>query len=68
MANHKLINLEISINKRSALKIAREQFYKNKKLTQLTIRSFNVRVELSYSGSRKCEDSINPTILNVTQF
>lgn len=44
MTNHKLINLEISINKRSALKIAREQFYKNKKLTQLTIRATNVRV------------------------
>ncbi|EGR0592958.1 TPA: hypothetical protein ACGCT2_002976 [Vibrio cholerae O1] len=63
MANHKLINLEISINKRSALKIAREQFYKNKKLTQLTIRATNVRVELSYSGSRKCEELITPIIL-----
>lgn len=68
MPNHKLINLEISINKRSALKIAREQFYKNKKLTQLTLRATNARIELCYSGSRKCEDSITPTILNATRF
>lgn len=52
------LTTELSINKRTAIKMASEFFFKNKKYTELNINAYNVKVVLSYTGSRKSEQDI----------
>lgn len=53
-----IITTELTINKRTALKMAAEHFFKNKRTTQVSIHAYNVKVVLQYKGKRDNEQDI----------
>ena len=56
--NTGIITTELSINKRTAMKMAAEHFFKNKRITQVNISAYNVKVVLEYRGKRDNEQEI----------
>lgn len=63
-----MIITELAINKRTAIKMAAEYFFKHRKTTNLVIHAYNVKVELSYTGSRKDEQAIRDNLEIIRVF
>jgi hypothetical protein len=59
------VNLEtgLIISKQTAIKMASESFFLNKRATVVCIRSYNKLVELSYKGKRSDESVIRSNTL-----
>lgn len=63
-----IINTELTINKNTAIKMAAEHFFKNKRTTKVIVYANNVNVTLTYTGSRKDELEIRNNILITKVF
>lgn len=62
------LTTELSINKRTAIKMAAEHFFKNKRTTQVNIHAYNVKVVLEYRGKRDNEQDILKSVEIVRFF
>jgi len=63
-----VISTELTINKKTAVKMAAEHFFKNKRTTQVIVYANNVNVTLTYSGQRKDELEIRNNIVIAKVF